>query len=297
MPRAAARETAKSGRLSRQLFIPERFDRIELGSLSRGVESKKDADRGREAYCQENDAPANAHRVLCRPIHDGGEAKGQASSDEPTHDAKQDGFDEKSQLPVGSTPSDGQPDSDLAGPHRHGSQHDVHGPDAAHDERDARDGSQKCRERAEGLVGECNDLGLIPEFEIILRGERDAVMGTHDRSHLSSGLFHAIRFGGAGNHLVDAPARGKALERRCDRHKDGVVLVLASDCIPILLFQNTHDAKGKIPEFDFRNQRLPVREEFARYRFSQCGDAVSVLHLTPAEELTRGQFPTPDDCV
>ena len=102
----------------------------------------------------------------------GGQADGDA--DQPAEQRQGQRLDEELGEDVDAAGADGLADADLAGPLADRDQHDVHDPDAAHDERDRGDARQEhvssVRHRREGV----EELGLVGDREVV-RGRGRAV--------------------------------------------------------------------------------------------------------------------------
>ena len=75
-------------------------------------------------------------------------------------------------------------DADLAGPLRHRDQHDVHHPDAAHQQADGADHAGEQHQRAGQLVPQVGEEIRVGDLEIVLRVVRHVAAAAHGLDHL-----------------------------------------------------------------------------------------------------------------
>ena len=86
--------------------------------------------------------------------------------------------------------ADGFAHPDLPCALRDGDEHDVHNPDAAHDQGDARDSPQQDGEGPRHRRRHFDDLRLVANVEIVLAALPDAMAFSHQRGDL---LFHLVQ--------------------------------------------------------------------------------------------------------
>src|SRR6266576_5660919 len=118
------------------LLIPQSLNRVELRRLSRGIISEEDTHGGRKNSSGDN----GLDRDQCRP---GKKITDQRRTNEPkedsdsaAHHAEGYRFHQELALHVSLRRSDGHAHADLAGSLSYRYKHDIHDPDAAHQQRD-----------------------------------------------------------------------------------------------------------------------------------------------------------------
>ena len=145
------------------LFIAQRFDRIELRGLVGGIEPEERADAGRREEGQQDGCRDDDRAHVAQLAEQKGAANADCDADQAADDAEQQGLGQELHADVVRRGANRLADADLARPLGDADQHDVHDADAADDQRDACHPGQQ---RAEGGRG-----GFACADDVLLGGD------------------------------------------------------------------------------------------------------------------------------
>ena len=124
---------------SSSLFISQSIDRIRLCGFRRRVNPKEDADYGRKGYRKKDDPRFDHNRESKRRAARCHETHSEKNADDSAQSGQDRGLCQELDQDIPGPCTERLSDTDLTGPLRDGHQHDVHDPDAAHQERDRSD--------------------------------------------------------------------------------------------------------------------------------------------------------------
>src|SRR5688500_6325856 len=118
------------------------------GRRAGGPDAEDDADQEAEHDGRDERGGMECEAPAGDLADEGRDAKAHGDADQPAEQRQGQCLDEELGEDVAAARTDGLADADLAGPLADGHQHDVHDPDAAHDQRDGCDPAQQEGQRA-----------------------------------------------------------------------------------------------------------------------------------------------------
>src|SRR3972149_3955599 len=107
-------------------FVPQRFDRVQLGGLAGRVEAEEDAYASGEGEGQQQRVDGDEGWPFKELGDKFGRAYTDADADESANQAQDQGLDEELVKDVSPARAHGHADTDLTGTFGHGDQHDIH---------------------------------------------------------------------------------------------------------------------------------------------------------------------------
>ncbi len=173
--------------------------------------------------------------------------------------------------------------SDLARPLRHRHEHDVHDPDAADQERHRRDRGEQIGHHLGRLLLGLENLGEVPEPEVVVLERLQAMALTQERTDLILGLGHVLVRADLDRDGADGPGvrlthAQDLLLRRGDRNQDHVVLILSPRVLP-LPAQHPDDREGHLLDPNDLTERLGLAEEVERRGLAHERDLGGAFHV------------------